>query len=286
MKSVLVTGASKGIGEACVARLAGEGFRVFAGVRRQEDGERLRAQSGEAVRPVLLDVTDSAQIEAAARLLETELGEAGLEGVVNNAGVAIAGPLEYLPIDELRRQLEINVVGQVAVTQAVLPRIRKAQGRVVFIGSVAGRSALPFTGAYAALKHALEAIADALRVELLPWGIHVSIVEPGVIATPIWETSLAHGDTLIGAMPAEARSRYGPLIDGLRRVALRGARGEGGLPPDAVAMAVTHALTASRPRPRYVVGTDARIRLAIGALLPTRLRDRLIVSRLRKLASD
>jgi NAD(P)-dependent dehydrogenase (short-subunit alcohol dehydrogenase family) len=173
--NVLVTGASSGIGEATALRLARAGWDVLAGVRREEDAERLR---GLGVEPVLLDVTDPAAVAA----LDLER----LDGLVNNAGIALALPLELLPLDELRRVLEVNVVGQLAVTQAVLPAVRAARGRVVNVGSIAGRSSLPFLGAYAASKFALEAVTDALRVELRPWGIRVAIVEPGSIATPIW----------------------------------------------------------------------------------------------------
>jgi NAD(P)-dependent dehydrogenase (short-subunit alcohol dehydrogenase family) len=281
--SILVTGAAKGIGEACVSRLVALGHRVFAGVRRPEDGDALRSRLGDSVRPVLLDVNDGAMIAAAAAQLQRELGKEGLSGLVNNAGIAIAGPLEFLPIADLRRQLEINVVGQVAVTQALLPLLRQGRGRIVFIGSVSGRSALPFTGAYAASKFALEAIADAWRVELLPWRLHVSIVEPGVIRTPIWSTSMATADRIQAEVPPEAEQYYGTLTAGLRRHAQRAERGEQGLPPDAVAQVVEHALFAARPRVRYVVGRDARLRLLIGTLLPTRLRDRVIIRRMKRL---
>ncbi len=273
---VLVTGASKGIGEACALRLARRGWRVFAGYRDPADAERLREHGLE---PLPLDITDAGQVEAAARTVEAVTGEGGLHGVVNNAGIAVAGPLEFLPIDQLRRQLEVNVVGQVAVTHALMPALRRARGRIVFIGSIAGRSAMPFTGAYSASKFALEAIADSLRVELMPWGLRVSIVEPGVIATPIWDTSLAAGDALLAAMPPEAMVYYGAKMPGLRKRALRGKDGRD---PDDVARVVEHALTARRPKLRYVVGTDARLRLVLG-LLPARLRDRLIAAVVKRL---
>ncbi|HEY7923524.1 MAG TPA: SDR family oxidoreductase, partial [Vicinamibacteria bacterium] len=177
-RTALVTGASSGIGAACAARLVRSGWRVLAGVRRKGDAP-------EGTEEVQLDVTDAAQIKAAADGVEE------LHALVNNAGIAIAMPLEFVPLDELRHQLEVNVVGQVAVTQAFLPVLRRARGRIVFVGSIAGRSALPFLGPYAASKHALEAIADSLRVELRPWGIHVAIVEPGSIRTPIWTRGAA-----------------------------------------------------------------------------------------------
>jgi NAD(P)-dependent dehydrogenase (short-subunit alcohol dehydrogenase family) len=289
MKAVLVTGASKGIGEACALRLVQRGFRVFAGVRQSADGAALVAKAAQAgglpapLTPLILDVTDPEQTAFAAMQVAEAVGDQGLWGLVNNAGVAVAGPLEFLPIDELRRQLEINVIGQVSVLQAVMPLIRKAAGRVVFIGSVSGRSALPFTGAYAASKFALEAIADALRVEVMPWAIQVSIVEPGVIATPIWETSLRKGEELIRQMSPEAERLYGKLIAGIRRRAMLARDGRTGLPASAVADVVEHALTAAQARTRYVVGRDARMRLLLNTLLPARLRDRLVAARIARL---
>jgi NAD(P)-dependent dehydrogenase (short-subunit alcohol dehydrogenase family) len=271
-----VTGASKGIGEACALRLARGGWRVFGGVRADADAERLRAAG---ITPVSLEVTDEVQTAAAAAFVDAEVGERGLDGLVNNAGIAVAGPLEFLPLAELRRQLDVNVVGQVAVTQALMPALRRARGRIVFIGSISGKSALPFTGAYAASKFGLEAVADALRVELMPWRMRVSIVEPGVIATPIWETSLAFGEAMLAAMPPVALEYYGAAVDGLKDRALRGKSGR---PPDDVARVVEHALTARRPKLRYVVGTDARLRMLF-QLLPARLRDRIIAEAVKRL---
>ena len=284
--SVVVTGASKGIGEACVTRLAGMGMRVYAGVRDVAAGEALKRRLGEAVVPLRLDVTDATQIEAARVRVEGDLGDAGLRGLVNNAGIAVGGPLELLAVEDLRRQLEVNVIGQVAVTRAFLPLLRRRSraegagqpGRIVLMGSIAGRSAVPFMGAYAASKHALEALADALRLELRSSGITVSIVEPGMIATSIWDTSLAQATARLADIDEDARRRYGSAID---RVMGRARRGPfAGLPADRVAKIVVHALTASSPRARYLVGRDARLRLALERLLPTRARDRLIAGRL------
>lgn len=274
--AVLVTGASKGIGQACAHRLADRGWRVFAGVRSDADADRIR-RSG--IVPVMLDITNEAMVRAAAEYIEAETAGAGLAGLVNNAGVAVAGPLEFLPTDRLRWQFEVNVVGQLAVTRALLPALRRASGRIVFIGSISGRSALPFTGAYAASKHALEAVADALRVELMPWGLRVSMIEPGVIATPIWDTALKFGEETMAAMPARATELYGRTIEGLKQRALRGRQGRH---PDTVARAVEHALTAARPRVRYVVGRDARMRLLFQRL-PVRVRDRIIARALKRL---
>lgn len=268
-RSVVVTGASSGIGQACAVRLAGQGWHVLAGVRTPEDAARLEAVGAT---PLLLDVTDAEHVTAAAEAVGGEL-----HGLVDNAGVAIAAPLELVPIDELRRQLEINVVGQIAVLQAVLPALRAARGRVVLMGSIAGRSALPFLGPYAASKFALEAIADSLRVELRPWGIGVSIVEPGSIRTPIWTKGAARAAELRAAFPQGGEELYGAAVERFRAVAAK--RGAAGAGPDAVARAVEHALTAERPKPRYLVGRDAKIRARIQRL-PTRLRDRVIAKAL------
>ena len=213
---------------------------------------------------VLLDVTDGDAISRAADVV----GER-LDGLVNNAGIAVAAPLEHLPLDELRRQLEVNVVGQLAVTQALLPALRAARGRIVLIGSIAGTSALPFLGPYAISKFALEAFADSLRVELAPDSIHVSIIRPGTIATPIWTKPQPVADML----GPDAVERYGPRLVALR--AFAAARAAKAAPVDSVARAVEHALTAGRPRTRYLVGRDARIRATVERL-PDRLRDRIV----------
>jgi NAD(P)-dependent dehydrogenase (short-subunit alcohol dehydrogenase family) len=260
LRTVLVTGASSGIGAACAAQLARHGWRVLAGVRREG-----AAPAG--TDEVLLDVTDEAQIKAVAERVDE------LQGLVNNAGIARAAPVEFVPLDALREQLEVNVVGQVAVTQALLPALRRARGRIVFVGSIAGKSALPFLSPYAASKHALEAIADSLRVELAPWDIGVTIVEPGSIKTPIWTRSAAWADELLERMEGPVFELYGNHIAAFRRIAL--ARGQAGAPPELVARTVERALTAPRPRTRSLVGRDARLRAAF-ELLPDRLRDRVI----------
>jgi NAD(P)-dependent dehydrogenase (short-subunit alcohol dehydrogenase family) len=275
---ILVTGASTGIGEGCARWLDGRGHRVFAGVRREADATRLKTGSSERLMPVLLDVTDEGSIAASLAQIGSALVQeaegAGLDGLVNNAGIAVAGPLEYVALDALRRQLDVNVVGQVAVTQAFLPLVRRARGRIVFMGSIGGRVSTPFLAPYCASKFALEAIADALRVELQPWGIHVALLEPGSIATPIW---VKPGD---GGVPADAARAaatdrdYGGAIAALRTaVAASGARG---LPTDAVSAVVEHALTSTSPKTRYSVGRDAKIQLALRRFTSDRIRDRLI----------
>jgi NAD(P)-dependent dehydrogenase (short-subunit alcohol dehydrogenase family) len=274
-RTVVVTGASKGIGAATVHRLTGRGARVIAGVRSEEDDAALRQQLGDRVVPVRLDVTEPDAIAAAAEVVRGEVADRGLAGLVNNAGIAVAAPVEFLPPDELRRQLDVNVVGQMAVTQALLPFLRAARGRIVNVGSIGGRIASPMVGGYTASKFALAGLTDTLRMELARWGIEVSLVEPGPVATPIWQTSVAAADRLLDAAPAEIHELYGERIEGARASARRNDRG--GIPPDEVAKVIEHALTARRPRTRYVVGRDARI-ASIVARLPDRLRDRLVLS--------
>jgi NAD(P)-dependent dehydrogenase (short-subunit alcohol dehydrogenase family) len=223
-------------------------------------------------------VTDEAAIQAVAREVEAAVGDAGLAGLVNNAGIAVAGPLEFLPPEELRRQLDVNVVGQLAVTQAFLPLLRRGHGRIVNMGSISGRLATPFVGPYSASKFALEALSDALRIELRPWGIQVAVIEPGGIATPIWERSIAVADRLLESMPQQAMEYYGKVAPAIRKSALR--MGKKGTPPSAVADAVAHALTAPRPRTRYFVGERASFTARVIARLPDRLRDRLVAGQL------
>jgi len=272
--AVVITGASTGIGEACALRLDRAGFRVFAGVRRDADADRLRAQGSSRLTPVRLDVTDVATIESARQEVAAAAGERGIAGLVNNAGIGVGGPIEFLSLDEWRKQFEVNVFGTLAVTRAFMPLVRKGHGRVVFMSSIAGRFSSPFLGPYSASKHALEAIADALRFELRPWGIGVSIVEPGSIATPIWDKAEDMIARLERELPAEALELYADAraagAEATKEAAKRG------IPPDAVAKVVQHALTAKRPKTRYLVGTDARIQAAAATVLPDRLRDRLI----------
>jgi NAD(P)-dependent dehydrogenase (short-subunit alcohol dehydrogenase family) len=277
-RAVVITGASTGIGRACALRLDGLGWDVFAGVRRDADGERLREAASERLVPVTLDVTDHAAIAAAAERVEKATGERGLAGLVNNAGVAVTAPLEFLPLDDLRQQLEVNLVGQIAVTQAFLPLLRRARGRVVNIGSVGGRVALPFMGPYHASKFGMEGLTDSLRQELRPFGIEVSIVEPGTIATDIWEKGAAAADDVIERMPERARELYGERMEAMRAAALEA--GPNGIAPDAVARVVEHALTARRPRTRYLVGRDAKTNARVSRVVPDRIFDRLVARQL------
>lgn len=274
MKSVLITGASTGIGRATALHLDAAGRRVFAGVRKEEDAASLREAGSERLEPLMLDVTDAAQIAAAAERIGSELGEAGLDGLVNNAGIAVPGPLETLPIDDFRRQVDVNLNAQVAVTQAMLPAIRAARGRIVFITSIGGLMAFPMFGAYHAAKFGLEAVGDVFRQELRPWGISVSVVEPGSIATPIWERGQEEVDAIAGRAGDGHTDLYGKAIEAYREVARKtGARG---IPPERVAVKIEHALGARRPRVRYLVGADARGQALAKAVLPDRLVDWLV----------
>jgi NAD(P)-dependent dehydrogenase (short-subunit alcohol dehydrogenase family) len=274
MGAVVVTGASTGIGRATALHLDDLGYDVFAGVRRPEDADSLKADATGSLQPLTLDVTDEASLAKAAEEVAQAVGNRGLVGLVNNAGVATGGPLEILPLDELRRQLEVNVVGQVAATQAFLPLLRGARGRVVNMGSVGALAPAPMTGAYAASKAAMERVTDVLRQELHPWGIWVAIIEPGAIKTPIWDKGASDASGLIDRLPPAQVDLYRRSIDsGLELAAKTGARGS---PPEKVARKVAHALGARRPRARYMVGTDARMQASLARLLPERLYDAVI----------
>jgi NAD(P)-dependent dehydrogenase (short-subunit alcohol dehydrogenase family) len=265
--TVLLSGASSGIGRACAGRLGGAGWRVLAGARKDEDLELLGGLPG--VEPLRLDVRAEGDVAAAA-----EAAGEQLDALVNNAGVAVTGPVEALPLDAWREQLEVNLLGQVAVTRAVLPAIVRARGRIVNMSSIGGRSALPLFGPYAASKFALEAMTDSLRRELRGQGVTVVAVEPGAIATPIWVKGMAAADAQLAGMSEEQRRRYEGLIAAVRRQAER-AR-DGGLDPAEVAAVVETALTVRRPRTRYVVGREARVQAVLARLLPDRAMDALV----------
>lgn len=267
-RAVVITGASTGIGEATAYLLARHGFRVFAAVRREEDAVRLKA-SGLPMETLLLDVTDTSSVSKAGRQVREATG-GKLFGLVNNAGIVVAGPLECLPIAELEKQLDINVVGPVRVTQEFLPMLRAARGRIVMMSSVAGRSALPMVGAYSASKFALEAIADTWRVELYRWGIEVVLVEPGATRTPIWDKSAT---LTVGIMEGADPERVA-LYKGLIEVGSGFARKASleGMPVEEVAGTVLTALTALRPKARYLLGRRVWQRVVLEKL-PVRLRD-------------
>jgi NAD(P)-dependent dehydrogenase (short-subunit alcohol dehydrogenase family) len=297
----LVTGASTGIGRATALRLAASGWTVLAGVRDPGAGEALSEQAGARgagqLTPLTLDVTDPRQVAAAAEHVARASGGAGasgpgrLDALVNNAGIGVGGPLELVSAEDLRRQFEVNVFAQVAVTQALLPALRgvhtprgtpparayplrghrQAGGRIVFVSSIGGRVAMAFTAPYAASKHAIEALADALRVELRTSGVRVALVEPGSVATPIWDKARDEAEGI--SIPSELEAQYGHVPAAVAR-ALEGTARRG-VPPESVAETIERALTAPRMRARYIVGNDARAMLMAKRLLPDLMFDRL-----------
>lgn len=279
--SIVITGASSGIGEACAIHFDKKGYRVFAGVRKASDGEALRKKSSERLTPLLLDVTDPATIGAAANSISIDRRE--ISGLVNNAGVSVSAPVELIPIEKLREQLEVNVLGQVAVIQAFLPLLRTGRGRIVNIGSVAGRSALPFMGAYSASKYALEGITDSLRMELREWAIHVAIIEPGAVRTPIWDKGMKRANEMIEQFPEEGLDLYRHLI-GKMKIAVADTVSRA-IDVSKVVEAVDHAMTSPKPKTRYVVGKDAKIRMLLN-YLPDRTRDNFIMKRINSMRAD
>jgi NAD(P)-dependent dehydrogenase (short-subunit alcohol dehydrogenase family) len=262
VKSVLITGASTGIGRASALRMDAEGWRVFAGVRREEDGDGLCAASSERLTPLMLDITDAEQISRAAAKVSETVGETGLDGLVNNAGIGVFGPLETLPIEDFRRQINVNLTAQLAVTQAMLPLIRRAQGRIVFVSSVGGRIALPFGGAYHASKYGIEAVADSLRQELRPWDIEVAAIEPGSIDTAIWERGEQIADEVAVRTPAAQEELYGETIERFRAAVQRTAAR--GISPDKVA---TAARPARRPHHAHLAERPPRAPEAVALLI-------------------
>lgn len=281
-QSIVVTGASTGIGRACVLALLAEGFRVFAGVRDATSAASLRNAvppgSGDRLETLTLDVTNASQIAAAAETVNHAVGEAGLWGLLNNAGISVPGPLEHLDLDGLRHQLEVNTVGQVAVSQAFLPLLRRARGRIVSVGSVAGFMAMPGLGAYAMSKHAMEAFSDSLRRELQPWGIHVSLIRPGPVASDIWKKGGDDAAALRRDLSSRALADYGPLFGALQQLAARAERHAS--PPEVVTRAAVHAFTASRPKTRYTVGRTSGVRRWLSRL-PDTWVDALVARTLR-----
>jgi NAD(P)-dependent dehydrogenase (short-subunit alcohol dehydrogenase family) len=267
--TALVTGASTGIGRATALRLARAGWTVLAGVRDDAVGAELEQEHTGAgsVQALALDVTDAGQIAAAAERVR-ELG-GRLDGLVNNAGIGVGGPVELLDMDELRGQFEVNVLGQVAVTQALLPALRAARGRIVFLSSIGGRVVMPFLAPYAASKHAIEAFGDSLRVELRSSGVQVALVEPGSVSTPIWAKGRADAQRV--SVPPELGPYYGHVPAALEKTLNETERR--GVPPEQVAATIERALTAPRMRARYLVGRDAAAMLALRRLLPDRAFD-------------
>jgi NAD(P)-dependent dehydrogenase (short-subunit alcohol dehydrogenase family) len=265
--TVLLTGASTGIGRASAERLGRAGWRVLAGARSDEDLAALGGLPG--AQPLRLDVTSDADVAAAA----ATVGER-LDALVNNAGIAVTGPVEGVPLSAWRDQLEVNLLGQVRVTQAMLPAVIAARGRIVNMSSIGGRMTLPLFGPYAASKYGLEAMNDALRRELRGQGVEVIAVEPGAIATPIWGKGMVEAERHLATLGEAPSRRYERVIAAVRREAERAA--VEGLDPDEVAEVVERALTARRPKTRYVIGREARVQAVMARVLPDRAIDALV----------
>jgi NAD(P)-dependent dehydrogenase (short-subunit alcohol dehydrogenase family) len=250
-------------------RLAAAGWDVIAGVRQAEDGEPVVRAQPERITAVTLDITNQDHLAA----LDTAL-PAKLDAVVNNAGVVVAGPLEAVPLSELRRQLEVNVVGQAAVTQVVLPRLRASRGRLVFVSSVSGRVATPMFGPYNASKFALEGMVDSLRMELAPWGVRAVLVEPAQTDTDLWRQADDDLNDAVATLSPQHRDLYARHIAGFRKSIPRSQRAAA--PVDGVAATIERALTERRPRARYVVGAGARAQAFLAHVTPTALLDVLL----------
>jgi len=276
-QDALVTGASTGIGRAAVKVLTGRGWRVFAGVRKGADADSLRQEFGDRVAPLLFDVTDAAAVRAAADEIRTKLGGRTLKGLVNNAGMAIGGPLALQPLDEIRRVFEVNVFGAVAVSQVMIPLLGADRaltgepGRIVNITSVGGKIAAPFLGDYAMSKHALEAFSEALRRELMIYGIDVIVIGPGSVATPIWDKAEQSDDA------AYASSDYAEPLKTFKRLFIEGGRK--GLPPERIGEAIYLALTTPKPNVRYAVVPEKFVNWTLPNLLPKRTIDDVMAKR-------
>jgi len=271
--SVLITGASSGIGRTCALHMDRLGWRVFAGVRRQQDGDSLRADASPRLLPVVLDVTRPQQIRHAVEVVERIVGAAGLTGLVNNAGIAYGGPIEFLDLERIRQAFDVNFFGIIAVTQAFIPLLRTAGGRLVNVSSISGLIAAPFLSPYTTSKFALEALSDALRVELSPWQIRVVVVEPGAVRTPIWDKSARLAESVVASLPSRGVALYHEALETFQAGLV-----PHGIPVEAVARAVARALTSPRPATRYRTGLDGFL-VGILRSLPDSLRDRFFLSR-------
>ncbi len=277
MKSVVVTGASTGIGWGCVKVLASKGFRVFGSVRKPADADRLKSEFGDGFTPLLFDVTDASAVKRGADQVSAALEGETVAGLVNNAGIAVPGPLLFIDIEEVRHQLEVNVIGQVIVTQAFAPLLgagsahKGEKGRIVMISSVGGRNASPFMGPYNASKFALEGLSESLRRELMLYGIDVVVVAPGAVATPIWDKADAVD------VSHYANTPYAPALAKVKDYMI--SNGRKGFPPEKIGETVHTALTARRPKVRYTVTPDPIQNLMVHTL-PKRMVDRLIAGRL------
>jgi NAD(P)-dependent dehydrogenase (short-subunit alcohol dehydrogenase family) len=281
--AVVVTGASTGIGRATALLLDSKGYSVFAGVRKETDARELSKDGSDRLTPITLDITDADQIASAREQVQEAAGDQGIAGLVNNAGVGGGGPIEFMPLDELRSTLEVNLVGQVAVTQAFIPLIRKGKGTIVFIASIGGRVASPFMSPYNTSKFGIEALGESLRHELRPWEIDVVVVEPGSIDTQIWIKGGEKAREQAETMPDDARRLYGRQIERFREV-IKETAGRG-ISPEKVAEVVWKAISSENPRHRYLVGTDAKIGARMKGTLPDRVFSKL-AARQMKMPTD
>jgi len=282
--AVVVTGSSTGIGNICALYLDKIGFRVFAGVRKEADAKALKDKASDRLTPIFIDITDASSIRSAVDTVSANVKDAGIYGLVNNAGISVGGLLEFLPIPDIRRQFETNIIGHIAVTQAFLPLIRKGHGRIVTMGSITGVMAQPYLSVYSASKAALEAITDSLRLELRKWNIPVSIIEPSVIKTPMWDKERDHAHKTIDSFPEKAFDLYGPAIKAVMRVLDNPDKiTRVATPAETVAKAVAHALTANRPKYHYIVGWDAKLAALMSKFLPERMCDWIIMLIWRRL---
>ncbi|WP_141430787.1 SDR family oxidoreductase [Bacillus sp. 03113] len=274
--AIFITGASGGIGSACVRKFTEMGYLVFAGVRNKEKGIQLKKAISTAVVPIEIDITIPSSVQAAAKEVEKFLGNEGIVGLINNAGYIVQGPLELLSPEEIKHQFDVNVFGQITVTQAFLPLLRKVSGRIINVGAVTGKTTIPFLGAISASKHAMESITDAFRVELKPWNIHVSLIEPAAIQTEIFQKSTVDFNHSLKQVPAEKRSLYEKALEAIHS----SMANQNASPIHVVVEAIVHAMTATKPHTRYAVGRGAGMFVAL-RLLPDKLRDKLISSSLR-----
>lgn len=269
-RTALITGCSTGIGRATALRLDSQGWRVFAAVRKQEDADSLSAEASPELTPVLLDVTEADSISAARERIENEAG-GRLDALVNNAGTAYPGPLEVISVDDFRAQLDVNLIGHIAVTRELIPALRAAQGRVVNVTSIGGLVATPFMSPYHASKFALEAVSDCLRLELRPWGIKTIVIEPGSVATDIWSGGAQRFDRVVEGMSPEQKALYGDAVEAAKRASA--STGERGIEPEKVAETIQGALESKRPKARYRIGRDAHFMYTVSRLLPDRAFD-------------
>lgn len=275
-RTVVISGASSGIGRACALYMDTRGWRTFAGVRKKSDAASLGAVASDRLTPIILDVSDPRSVRKAQTVVSRAVGARGLSGLVNNAGIAYGGPVEFLDVKKVRQTFDVNFFGVIAMTQAFMPLLRLRRGRIVNMSSISGWVASPFLSPYSCSKFALEALSDALRVELHPWGIPVAVIEPGAIDTPIWNKGASIINSLVGKAPKQEMALYSAVIEAMQRTMK-----PHGIPPERVAEAVAHALSSRHPRTRYAIGRDGLLG-GIFRLLPDRLRDRIYLSNLPK----